>query len=101
LFYGAAGGLLFFGLVTGRPLLKVVLGSAYPGLSDEGWMKLTRNWAFFFAAMALLNEAVWRTTSTDFWISFKIWGMLPMTFIFAAANMPMLMRHGLNIEEKK
>ncbi|MBB3763664.1 septation protein A [Sphingomicrobium lutaoense] len=101
LFYGSAGSLLLFGVLTGRPLLKSILGSAYPGLSTEGWMKLSRNWAYFFIAMAGLNEIVWRTTSTDFWISFKIWAMLPLTFIFAAANMPMLMRHGLKIEEKE
>ena len=78
--------------------LKIVLGSAYPGLSDEGWMKLTRNWAIFFAFMAVLNELVWRNSSTDFWIGFKLWGALPLTFLFAAANIPMLMKHGLSRE---
>ncbi|WP_260483996.1 septation protein A [Sphingomicrobium flavum] len=101
IFYGIASALLFFGLLTKRPLLKQLLGAAYPGLSDEGWNKLTRNWAIFFAFMAVLNEAVWRNTDTDFWISFKIWGMIPLTFIFAAANIPMMMRHGLTLEEKK
>ena len=81
---------------TGRPLLKMVLGAAYPGLDEEGWRLLTRNWAWFFAFMALLNEAVWRNASTDFWIGFKLWGAIPLTFLFAAANIPMLIRHGLN-----
>jgi intracellular septation protein len=95
LYYALVGGLLAFGLVTGRPLLQQVLGSTYPGLDAEGWRKLTRNWAIFFACMAVLNEAVWRNTSWDFWLGFKLWGALPLTFLFAAANIPMLVKHGL------
>jgi intracellular septation protein len=95
LYYLFVAALLGFGLMTGRALLKNVLGSAYPGLDDAGWRKLTRNWALFFAFMALLNELVWRNSSTDFWIGFKLWGALPLTFLFAAANIPMLMKHGL------
>ncbi len=95
LYYALVAGLLTFGLATGRPLLQSVLGSTYPGLDAVGWAKLTRNWAVFFAFMALLNEAVWRNSSTAFWIGFKLWGALPLTFLFAAANLPMLMRHGL------
>src|SRR3546814_10115236 len=81
-------GILGFGLVTGRPLLEALLGSAYPGLNALGWRKLTRNWAVFFVAMALLNEIVWRSTSWDFWVGFKLWGALPLTFLFALANVP-------------
>jgi intracellular septation protein len=99
LYYLFVAALLGFGLMTGRALLKNVLGSAYPGLDDAGWRKLTRNWALFFAFMALLNELVWRNSSTDFWIGFKLWGALPLTFLFAAANIPMLMKHGLTREE--
>src|SRR5207248_2423873 len=73
--------------------------STYPGLSEEGWNKLTRNWAIFFAFMAMLNEAVWRNSSTDFWIGFKLWGAIPLTFLFAAANIPMLLKHGLMRED--
>jgi intracellular septation protein len=72
-----------------------VLGSAYPGLDHQGWIKLTRNWALFFVFMAALNEAVWRNSSTDFWVGFKLWGAIPLTFLFVFANVPMLMRHGL------
>src|SRR3546814_8282791 len=82
-------GILGFGLVTGRPLLEALLGSAYPGLNALGWRKLTRNWAVFFVAMALLNEIVWRSTNWDFWVGFKLWGALPLTFLFALANVPM------------
>jgi intracellular septation protein len=95
IYYALVAALLGFGLATDRPLLQRVLGSTYPGLSEEGWRKLTRNWALFFAFMAALNEAVWRNSSTDFWVGFKLWGALPLTFLFAAANIPMLLRHGL------
>jgi intracellular septation protein len=98
-YYLLVGAILGFGLFTGRPLLKRVLGSAYPGLDEQGWVKLTRNWALFFVAMAVVNEAVWRNSSTDFWVGFKLWGALPLTFIFAAANIPMLLHHGLNNEQ--
>jgi len=100
-YYTLVAGLLAFGLATGRPLLQQVLGSTYPGLDEDGWRKLTRNWAFFFAFMAALNEAVWRNSSTDFWVGFKLWGALPLTFLFATANIPMLLRHGLMKDEAK
>jgi intracellular septation protein len=76
----------------------MVLGSAYPGLTDGGWTKLTRNWAGFFLFMAVLNETVWRNSTTDFWVGFKLWGAIPLTFLFAALNVPMLVRHGLTQE---
>jgi intracellular septation protein len=99
IYYALVAALLGFGLATDRPLLQRVLGSTYPGLSEEGWRKLTRNWALFFAFMAALNEAVWRNSSTDFWVGFKLWGALPLTFLFAAANIPMLLKHGLMKED--
>jgi intracellular septation protein len=99
IYYVFVSALLGFGLITDKPLLKRVLGGAYPGLDEEGWRKLTRNWAIFFLFLAGLNEAVWRNTSTDFWVGFKLWGAIPLTFLFAAANVPMLIRHGLNREE--
>jgi intracellular septation protein len=99
IYYLFVAGLLGFGLWKDKPLLKMVLGSAYPGLDEEGWRKLTRNWALFFLFMAALNEAVWRSSSTDFWVGFKLWGAMPLTFLFAGANVPMLLRHGLTAEE--
>jgi intracellular septation protein len=98
IYYATIGSLLLFGLYTGRNLLKIVLGAAYPGLSERGWQLLSRNWALFFLAMAVVNELVWRNTSTDFWVGFKLWGALPATLLFAFANIPMLMRHGLQTE---
>ena len=98
-YYALVSALLWFGLATDRPLLQRVLGGTYPGLDETGWAKLTRNWAIFFAGMAVLNEAVWRNTSWDFWIGFKLWGAIPLTLLFAAANIPMLLRHGLMKED--
>jgi len=97
--YGMFAAVLAFGLITGRPLLQGLLGTAYPGLNAQGWRKLTRNWALFFVAMAALNEAVWRNTNWDFWVGFKLWGAIPLTLLFAFANIPMLLRHGLNTSD--
>ncbi len=97
--YAMFSAILTFGVVTGRPLLQQLLETAYPGLSATGWRKLTVNWAIFFAFMAVLNEVVWRHSSWDFWVGFKLWGAVPLTLIFAAANIPMLLRHGLQMEK--
>ena len=96
--YAIFAAVLGFGLATGRPLLQLLLESAYPGLTADGWRKLTRNWALFFVCMASLNEAVWRNTNWDFWVGFKLWGAIPLTLLFAFANIPMLLRHGLNTD---
>jgi intracellular septation protein len=98
IYYTAVSALLLFGILTGRNLLKMVLGTAYPGLRERGWHILTRNWIVFFAVMAVANEAVWRNTTTDFWAASKLWLFIPATFIFIAAHMPMLLRHGLGEE---
>src|SRR3954470_4073355 len=79
-YYALVAALLTFGLLTDRPLLQRVLGSTYPGLDERGWAKLTRNWAILFAFMGLLNEAVWRNSSNSFWVGFKLWGAIPLTF---------------------
>ena len=97
--YTTFAAVLGFGLLTGRSLLQGLLGSAYPGLTALGWRKLTINWTGFFIGMAVLNEAVWRTMSTDFWVGFKLWGAIPLTLLFALANIPMLMKNGLTLSE--
>ena len=84
-------GLLAFGLVTRRPLLKLVMGAALQ-LTDEGWRKLTFRWLVFFAAMALLNEIVWRNFPQPVWVTFKAWGFLPLTLIFAVAQVGLIRR---------
>ncbi|HEX8224222.1 MAG TPA: septation protein A [Allosphingosinicella sp.] len=100
-YYVFIASLLGFGLATRRNLLKMVLGAAYPGLSEQGWKLLTRNWAIFFLVMALVNELVWRNSTTSFWIGFKLWGFLPATILFAIANVPMLMKHGMQLDQGK
>ena len=91
---------LGYGVWANRPTLQMLLETAYPGLSERGWRLLSTNWAGFFLFMAALNEAVWRSTSWDFWVGFKLWGVMPLTLIFAALNIPMLLRHGLNVGGK-
>jgi intracellular septation protein len=101
IYYWTVAALLGFGLATKRNLLKMVLGSAYPGLSERGWQLLSRNFALFFLVLGVVNEFVWRNFPTDVWVGFKLWGALPATIIFGIANMPMLMRHGLQLEDAK
>lgn len=86
--------ILLGGLAFGRPLLRPVLGMAMPWpLSDRGWRMLTLRWGVFFAAMAGLNEVVWRTQPTDLWVNFKVFGILVLTLVFAVAQAPLLQRH--------
>lgn len=92
--------LLFGGLIRGRPLLKYVLEHGYDGLSDKGWLLLSRNWAWFFAAMAVLNEVLRASLTFDTWLTLKVWGITLLSIAFAAANVPMLMRHGLGDEQE-
>lgn len=89
--------ILGVGLLRGKAMLKYLLEAAYEGLSDEGWLKLSRNWAVFFVAMAVLNEAMRLFLSFDMWLTLKVWGITILSFIFAIANVPMLMRHGLDL----
>jgi intracellular septation protein len=96
--YSMFAAVLAYGLITKKPLLQMLLESAYPGLTAKGWRLLTINWTVFFVAMAILNEAVWRTQSWDFWVGFKLWGVVPLTLIFAMGNIPMLLRHGLTTD---
>lgn len=97
--YAILSGMLFVGLLRGKPLLKYVLEHGYDGLSDTGWMLLSRNWAWFFAGMAVVNEVLWRSLSFDTWLTVKVWGITLLSVVFAAANIPMLMRHGLGDDE--
>ena len=83
------GGVLLGGLAFGKPLLGMVFDSVFH-LTDEGWRKLTVRWALFFFALAVLNEIVWRTQSTDVWVSFKVFGVVPLTFLFGALQYPLL-----------
>jgi intracellular septation protein len=86
------GAVLLGGLAFGKPLLGVVFDSVFH-LTDEGWRKLTLRWALFFFALALLNEIVWRTQTTDVWVSFKVFGVVPLTFLFGALQYPLLTKY--------
>jgi intracellular septation protein len=92
--YLLLGGLLAIGLVTGRPLLKYVLEAGYDGLTDRGWMILSRNWAIFFFAMAGFNEILRHTLDFDMWLTVKVWALPILSFAFALANIPILTKHG-------
>ena len=92
--------MLLGGLARGKPLLKYLLQAAYDGLTHEGWMKLSRNWAIFFIAMAIANEAMRRSMSFDTWLAVKVWGVTVVSVVFAAANVPMLLRHGLSLGDE-
>ncbi len=84
--------ILGFGVMRGRSYLKYLMGSAMP-LDDAGWMIFTRRWVLFFVFMAALNEVIWRTQTTEFWVTFKTFGSLPLTFVFLALQWPLLKRH--------
>ena len=86
------GGALLGGLLFGKPLLPVVLDSAL-NLDEEGWQKLTFRWGVFFFVLAALNEIVWRTQSDVFWAGFKVFGTIPITVLFALAQVRLIMRH--------
>jgi intracellular septation protein len=86
------GGVLLGGLAFGQSFLGVVFDSVFH-LTQEGWRKLTLRWALFFLALAVLNEIVWRTQSTDVWVSFKVFGVMPLTFLFAALQYPLLNKY--------
>ena len=86
------GGTLAGGLLFGKSFLGVVFDSVFD-LTDEGWRKLTWRWAFFFFALAVLNELVWRNFSTDAWVSFKLFGVVPLTFLFGALQYPLMMKY--------
>ena len=94
--YVLLAGMLFGGLALGKPMLRWLFGPIFPGLSDAGWLKLSRNWAMFFVALAGANEVIRATLDFDTWLTVKVWGVTIASFIFAAANMPMLLRHGLD-----
>jgi intracellular septation protein len=85
-------GILGFGIYTGRPLLKMFMGEALR-LTDEGWHRMTVRWAMFFLVMAVLNEIVWRNFSEAAWVNFKVFGFLPLTFLFAMAQVGLIKRH--------
>ena len=87
--------ILYGGMLVKKPLLKVLLGAALR-LEEEGWRILTYRWIGFFIALAVLNEIVWRTQTTDIWVNFKVFGILPITFIFTMTQFPLIKKHQID-----
>ena len=87
--------LMFGKYFTNEPVLKKLLGKSMP-LSDEGWEILNKRWTYFFFGLAILNEIIWRTQSEEFWVNSKVWGMLPITFIFTAFQIGLINKYKLN-----
>ena len=89
---------LFIGkYFTREPILKKIMGKSIP-LSDIGWEILNKRWMFFFIGLAVLNEFVWRTQTEEFWVNFKVWGMLPITIIFTAFQIPLINKHKIDAQ---
>tara|TARA_B100000945_G_C20212514_1_gene516726 strand:- start:58 stop:609 length:552 start_codon:yes stop_codon:yes gene_type:complete len=88
-------GLIFGRYFTKEPVLKKMLGKSL-SLSDEGWKILNQRWVFFFFGLAILNEIIWRTQSEEFWVNFKVWGILPITFLFTAFQIGIINKHKIN-----
>jgi intracellular septation protein len=98
--YALFGGALLVGYFFDKPLLEIVFDSVFH-ITDEGWRKLTLRWAAFFFFLAVLNEVIWRTQSTDFWVNAKVFGFMPLTFIFGALQVPLLMKYAVEPEPVK
>ncbi|WP_338245444.1 inner membrane-spanning protein YciB [Aurantiacibacter hainanensis] len=98
--YVVFSAVLLVGYAKGKSLLKVLLEAAFEGLTDEGWLKLSRNWGLFFILLAALNTALVFLVSFETWLAAKLWLFLPLTFLFTFTQVPMLMRHGLSVEDK-
>jgi intracellular septation protein len=92
--YGLFAAILGGGLLFGRSFIAILFDQMF-NLTPEGWRRLTLRWALFFFAMALLNEAIWRTQSTDFWVAFKAFGVIPLTMVFAVAQMPLIKKYSI------
>lgn len=86
------GGVLLIGLYFGKAFLKIVFESAF-ALNDKGWRILSLRWGLFFLFLAILNEVIWRNFTTDFWVAFKVWGVMPITMLFACLQMPLLNKY--------
>ena len=95
------GIVLVGGWLRGKAMLQVLLEAAFEGVDKEGWLKLSRNWGFYFFAMAALNEVLVRTMSFESWLWAKLWVFLPLSFVFTLSQIPMLLRHGLALDDKE
>ncbi|TAD77588.1 MAG: septation protein IspZ [Sphingomonadales bacterium] len=96
--YACFGVALLGGFFAGKALLKILLEAAFEGLSEEGWLKLSRNWGVFFLVLAGLNEGLRASLDFEGWLWAKLWVFLPLTFLFTFSQIPMLLKHGLSFE---
>ena len=87
--------LIFGRYFTNEPVLKKLIGKSI-SLSNEGWEILNKRWIYFFFGLAILNELIWRTQSEEFWVNFKVWGLLPITFIFTAFQIRLINKYKIN-----
>lgn len=86
------GSVLLGGVFFNKPLLEYVFGEAFK-LTHKGWMLLSVRWGLFFFVLAVINEVVWRNFTTDQWVAFKVWGIMPLTMVFAMVQMPLILKH--------
>ena len=99
--YAFFGIVLLIGWMRGQAYLRWLLEAAFEGLSQEGWLKLSRNWGFFFLFLAVLNEALRMSVSFETWLWAKLWVFMGLSFAFTLVQLPMLLKHGLDPERKE
>lgn len=97
--YAFAGVFLLGGLAFNRVYIKYVFAQAFE-LSEEGWRKLTWRWGFFALGLALLNEIIWRNFTTAIWVDFKVWAIMPLIFLFALAQTPLILKHDISVAKE-
>ncbi len=104
IFYAGIAAMLLVGWAFGKPLLRYLLQAAYDGLDNEGWLKLSRNWGLFFAVLGVANHIMYEmiqagSLTFDTWLSIKVWGVSVVSFFFALSQLPMMLKHGLNLAD--
>jgi len=99
--YGLFAATLLGGYAFGKPFIKNLMEAGFPPMEEIAWMKMSRNWGLFFVGCAILNEILWRNLSNADWIATKIWVFIPLSFIFALAQMPIVMKYQLDEDDEK
>jgi intracellular septation protein len=94
------GSILLTGLYFGKSFLKIVFDAAFQ-IDEAGWKKMTFRWGLFFLFLAIINEIVWRNTTTDVWVTFKVWAVMPITLMFTLSQLPLIMRHSTEEKDKQ
>jgi intracellular septation protein len=94
------GSILLTGLYFGKSFLKIVFDAAFQ-IDEAGWKKMTFRWGLFFLFLAIINEIVWRNTTTDVWVTFKVWAVMPITLLFTLSQLPLIMRHSTEEKDKQ